>query len=113
MPARLLKRFGTATQAAATRVLVGSVVPASRVLVISKITVCNLHTSTVTFALYVGPVSTNYNQGLIAYNMTLNVGQVYTESGLVALAGEGVQIYLFGATADLLTVTVHGEEVDA
>ena len=61
-------------------------VPAGRSLVIAKILVQNYHASASTiFGLNVGGIG-------IGSNMTLAPGQVYTQGGLVVLAGETVQL---------------------
>lgn len=83
-------------------------IPAGRALVISKITVANTSSTTAaTVTIYVGSnTATDY----IAVNVSVAAGQVYTETGLVALAGEYV-----GFTSNVasnLVVNLFGEEVD-
>lgn len=110
MAASSLKRYSQGTIPAATATAVGVAPAAARALVISKIAVANTQNASVTFALYIGTSAVTAN--LVAYNVVLQQGQVYTETGLVALTGEQVYVYVFGAVANAVTVSVHGEEVD-
>lgn len=85
--------------------LVGAV-PAGRALVISKIIVTSLSGTAITFGLQVGANNTN---SWIAQNVPLNSGEVWTETGIVMLAGE---VILLTGSAATGTVSVFGEEVD-
>lgn len=99
----LLRRAGLATFVANTDTTVLAAVPANRAVAISKITVSNITGAAVTFRLLVGGFH-------VAYDLTLNAGQVYTETGLVALTGETVQART--NTTNGIAVEVFGEEVD-
>lgn len=111
MPVPILRRYGTSTIPAAVTTAVTPVVPAARALVISKLIINNLGSvGIVNFALYAGPSGNNAET--IAYSIPFSPGDIYTESGLVLLAGEAIRIYVFGTVANILSVVVHGEEVD-
>lgn len=87
------------TTTAATTVV--SAVPTARALVISKICVAASGTSTITLTIGGQPIASTFS---------LTAGQVYTETGLVALATETV--VATAGTASALVVSVFGEEVD-
>lgn len=101
MPAPILRRYATtpANTAATTAVTV----PAARALVISKITCANVSATAASITVTIG------GAGIVA-GLSLAPGQVYTETGLVALAGEAVACTTTVASA--ISFMVHGEEVD-
>jgi hypothetical protein len=99
MAAATLRHYSAAlTNTSATTLVT---VPASRALVISKIVVAASGAATVT--LTVGGQD-------IATALPLTAGQVYTETGLVALAAETVTAT--ASAGNTLIVHVFGEEVD-
>lgn len=104
MAAPILRRYSATVSAVANAfTAVGSAVPASRALVISKITVTNGTAASSTFTLRVGGAA-------VAQSVALGPGGVYTENGLVALAGESVDCS--ASVASSLVVSIFGEETD-
>lgn len=104
----LLRHYQTATFGAGSNVNVSGVVGANRALAVSKITVANLAGASVTFTLHVGAAASSATQ--IGTSITLAAGQVYTETGLVVLAGES--IFASTTTTNGIAVNVFGEEID-
>lgn len=108
MPAPLLRHYNA--------IIIGNtgsftgptfVTPAARALVVSKITVINNQSAALTFSLMVGATNGTFAY-LIAANFPLNPGEIYTETGVVVLAGEGFSIL----TSRDLSINVFGEESD-
>lgn len=108
MPNPLLKRYFLGVIAATTWTsAMGAVVGANRALV-AKVVVVNTTAAAVTFSL--GIAAAVGNGGKFADSITLNPGEVYTETGLVVAAGE--QLNAWSSVANAIGVTVTGEEVD-
>lgn len=103
MPAPVLRRYAQNLYVANTETTVVPAVPAARALVVSKIVVVNAAGAAVTFRLVVGGF-------FVAADMALGFGEVYTESGLVVLAGDLVRAQCSAANG--MHVQVFGEEVD-
>lgn len=104
----VLRRYSLATVAVNTGTLVGSLTPANKALVVSKVIVATAPQATVLFHMSIGTTwaaSTN-----IAVNVNLPSGSTYTETGLVIPAGEGLWVYT--TTANGIFVNLFGEEVD-
>jgi hypothetical protein len=99
MAASALRHYSLALSA--TGITTVCTVPSARALVVGKILVAATGASTI--SLYV-------NGNLICANLPLSNGQIYTETNLVALAGETIQAN--ASIAGLLSVHVFGEEVD-
>lgn len=110
MPAPSLKHYKSVL-ALSTWTNVSGAVAAGRALVISKITVANNGSASVTFFLQIDTASATA-AGDIAASVALAPGEVYTEAGVVALAGESVFAYASTGTTNTLKVHVFGEEVD-
>lgn len=110
MSASSLKHYAATNPASANTVFdaMGAAVPATRALVVSKIVVVSAVAQTV--ALYLGSSATSTT--VIAWALSLSAGQVYTETGLVVLAGERIYAQTNNAVATNLVVAVFGEEVD-
>lgn len=88
----------------------GAAVAAGRALVVSKVTVANTSTSTAyTVSLSVGAAGSGA-AGLIA-QVSIPPNSVYTETGVVVLAGESL-FAMTAAPTDAIRVNVFGEEVD-
>jgi hypothetical protein len=100
MPAPTLRRYSRTLATTGTETVVAAV-PAARALVVGKVTATT--TAAATFRLSVGGA-------LVAADFALNPGEVYAETGLVLTAGE--TITASASVASVLTITVHGEEVD-
>lgn len=99
MPAPLLRRYASSLTTTSPFTVVAAV--ASARALVGKILVAASGSSTIT--LTVG--GTN-----VVTALAMSAGQVYTETGLVVLAGETVTAT--AGTASQLVVTVFGEEVD-
>lgn len=109
MPAPLLRRYTILSMPATTWTRVHTVVPANRALAISKVTVVNNSgAESRTFHLSIGPNVDNTGQ--FAAVATIAPGETWVETGLVALAGEAVNVY--SNTLNGVTVCVFGQEVD-
>lgn len=99
MAASTLRHYSaTLSTTSATTVLT---VPTARALVIGKITVAASATATITLTI---------GGSAIATALSLSAGQVYTETGVIALATETV--VATASVASALVVNVFGEEVD-
>ncbi len=96
--ASALRRYSATLSTTTATTLV--TVPAAKALV-AKILVAATGSSTVTLTV---------GGAVIMSNMPLSAGQVYSETGLVAVAAE--TIVATAGTANVLTVSVFGEEVD-
>lgn len=105
-----LKHYAAVSGNASTWTPIHAAVGAGRALVISKIVVANGSVGTCTFNLAIGD-SGNTGQTNIARDITLAAGQVYTETGLVAVAGEYVRVAASIGGGGVV-VNVFGEEVD-
>lgn len=106
MAARSLKHYTYAQVASGTWQAVGTAPAAGRALV-GKVIVTVNAAATINLAVSAGvPVAAD----LIAASIVLNLGEVYTETGVVILAGE--QVRIFAGVANAVNVTVIGEEVD-
>lgn len=112
MPAPKLRHYKVRPGTANTATPVHAAVPPDRALVISKITVAHDNSSAAAqqFSLFIGPHGVGGVEDRIAILITLNVGEVYTETNLVALAGEAVHINAVSAIGPV--IHVFGEEVD-
>lgn len=109
MPAPLLRQNKVLVTGANTWTAVHSAVPASRAFVVSKIVVANNGAAT-TFHLAVGSAASPASADLIALSVSLPVGSVYTETGIVVPTGSFVSA--FTTVANAIVVNVFGEEVD-
>jgi hypothetical protein len=106
MAAAALRHFQTALSTTSTTSVL--TVPASRALVVSKLLVAYQGGGTAaTMTLYAGSGGVS---SIILYSLSMNTGQVYTETGIVLLATE--QILAQSNTAGVFSVHVFGEEVD-
>src|SRR4051794_8664958 len=103
----VLRHYSSAPTTNVTTNISGAVA-ANRALAVSKICVANLDATSSTFDLMVGAASGQAVK--IASQVTLAAGQVYTETGLVVLAGESV--FLYTNNGGHVAVNVFGEEVD-
>lgn len=106
LPAKLV-RYYLGAISASTWTAVHAVVPNNRALVVSKIIVSNNSGAPVTFHL---GISASGGNGYIASTIPLAGGQVYTETNLVI--ENGFSLVAWCNTANGITVTVFGEEVD-
>lgn len=106
MPAPLLRRITGNTSAANTLTAVGGAVPVNRAFVASKVVLVNNTGGTikVSQALFGG--------AHFATGISLAPGELYTESGLVALGGDTVCQVQTDTAGTALLVSVFGEEVD-
>jgi hypothetical protein len=100
MAAAALRHY-TASLSTTSATTVVPAVATARALVIGKILIAATGTSTI--AVTVGGVP-------IISGMSLNAGQVYTETGLLLCATE--TLTCTAGTASMIAVSVYGEEVD-
>lgn len=103
MPAPILRHVSNLPGTVVTDVTLLAAVPTARAVVVSKLLVANYSSSASSFHLFVG------GQG-VAFSIPLAPGEVYTETGLVVLAGETVVVRQL--TASTLAFHLFGEEVD-
>lgn len=106
MAVPVLRRYGSGAFAAGlgTTTTIVAAVPANRALVVSKIVVANSAAASVKFNIIVAGATYLVN------GMSLPVNQVYTETGLVLVAGD--TLVASTDTANGISVTLFGEEVD-
>lgn len=102
----LLRRIQLSAMAAATNTnILPAAIPAGRAFVISKVTVANQTGATLTFTLFI-----TGSGAPIAQTVSLAVGQVYTEAGIVLTAGDNMGINC--SVANGVAVHLFGQEVD-
>lgn len=95
----------TSSATPSTWTALGSPVPTGRALVVSKLIVANLQGIAQAFG-----IRNNVTTGRIASSVPLDIGDVYTESGIVLIAGHFLEVW--SSIASGITVTLYGEEVD-
>lgn len=114
MPAPILRHYRWLNAAAAGtwEQVGGFTVPANRALVISKIIVVNVHTTAIaTNAAISQGAAPATGAEYIFRSISIAVGEVYTETGLVMVAGE--QLYSFqNVGGGVVAYNVFGQEVD-
>ena len=103
MAAATLRRYSGGIFAANTLTTVVPAIPAGRALVIGKIIVANVSGAQLTFGIAVGGV-------FVASAISLAPSEVYTESGLVMVAGDNAQVTV--TIANGVVASFYGEEVD-
>lgn len=104
MPAPKLVSYGLNVYGASTQTVVVPAVPAGRALVISKITITPAPgVSSQTFRLVL-------NGRWAALDVVINLGEVYTETGLVVPSGSTLEFS--SSVANGCHVIVFGQEVD-
>jgi len=111
MPAPILKHFRVGTSAANTWTNVMGPVAANRCLVISKLTITQTNVNG-TFSIAVTTTAPPTAPGFADYlvlSCPINIGEQYTETGLVVPAGEYLAI---SASTSGLAVGVFCQEVD-
>lgn len=111
MPARSLKHYKVSPGALGGWVAVmPAVVPADRAFVISKIIVTTVNTSAVQFALGAGAGAGNPRA--IVDRQKVALTEEFTDSGLVLVAGEQLEVWQYDGLVSTLLVQAFGEEVD-
>ncbi len=103
MPAPTLRRYAVIPGTADTDTALVPAVPAARALVIGKLIVANVSSTAASLAVIVAGTR-------IASGLVLQASEVYTEAGLIVLAGETIAVRTTVGTA--LAFTAYGEEVD-
>lgn len=107
----IFRRYTGSNNTSGTFSLCGSLVAASRVLIVSKFVICNTQNAATSFSYQIATSATGSTNDIGSYFTPLGPGESFTETGILIPAGYG--LYFRPETAAMLSCQLYGEEVDA